>query len=229
VGLVEQDGDVPGGELLIVGLLAGAGSDGGGGVGGFVELLEEDAGELGEIGAVPLHDELWRAGVALGHGAGFAGIFIGGGGRDALSLEELCDVLLDGVAVEGGDVVGEVLDGVEEAVGFDDGDADGVEVGIEEIGAVGGGGHPDLLDGGGVFAAAGEIFSDGAEVGSGLIGAGEEIGFAGILVREIAGGADDPLGVGVRGADERTVPLQGREIVRGAGLVGELEEGLLGW
>jgi hypothetical protein len=45
---------------------------------------------------------------------------------------------------------------------------------------------------------------------------------------EIAGVADDPLEMRVGGAGEGVVPLQGREIVGGAGLVGELEQSLFG-
>ncbi len=99
--------------------------------------------------------------------------------------------MLDGVGSEGWDVVAEVFDGEEETLIFDDGDADYVEVGVEEIGAVGGGSHPDLLEGGGSVSVAGYVFGDGAESGSGVRAAGDEVGFAGVLVEELRI-ADDP-------------------------------------
>jgi len=136
--------------------------------------------------------------------------------------------VLDGVGSEGGDVAAEVFDGEEEALIFDDGDADCVEIGIEEIGAVGGSGHPDLLEGGGSVSVAGEVFGDGAEAGSGVGAAGDEVGFSGVLVEELAWVADDPAEMSVGSLGEWCVPVQGREVVLGAGLVGELEEGLLG-
>ena len=64
-----------GGELL-VGLPAGAGSDCGGFVFGLVEVLEDGIGEMADVGAVPLDDEFGSAGLALGHGAGLAGILV---------------------------------------------------------------------------------------------------------------------------------------------------------
>jgi hypothetical protein len=45
--------------------------------------------------------------------------------------KELGDTFFDVGALRDGDVAGEVFDGVEEAVLFDDGDSDCVEVGIE--------------------------------------------------------------------------------------------------
>jgi hypothetical protein len=75
---------------------------------------------------------------------------------------------------------------------------------------------------------AGDVFGDRAEACAGVGSAGDEVGFSGILMLEIAGVADDPLQVSVGGAGERAVPLEGRKIVGGAGLVGELEQSLFG-
>ncbi len=72
-----------------------------------------------------------------------------------------------------------------------DGDADRGEAGVEDVGAVSGGGHPgavDLDDAGG---GAGEVLGHGAETGSGLRGAGGEVGFAGVLVLDGGGVAED--------------------------------------
>jgi hypothetical protein len=115
-------------------------------------------------------------------------------------LEELGDALFDAAALRDEDVAGEVLDGVEEAALFGDGDSYCVEVGVEEVGAVGGGGHPDLLEVCGTFAAAADVLGDGGEVGSGVGSAGGEVGFAGILVEIFALLMDDALKVGLGGA-----------------------------
>jgi hypothetical protein len=207
------------GELL-VGLFAGAGSNGGGCVTPAGDLLEQDVGQLGWIGAVPLDDQLWAACVALRHVTGGACIYIGFSRCDAVLLKKLGDTFFDIGALRNRHVASEVFDGVEEALIFDDGDSDCVQIGIKEIGPVGGGGHPDLLDGCGIFGMSTDVLGDGAEVTSGLSSAGEEIGFSRILVEQIVGLVDDPLDVGACGVGQGVVPMQGREIVRGSGLVG---------
>ena len=62
---------------------------------------------------------------------------------------------------------------------------------------------------------------------SGLVCAGDEIGFAGILVLGWAALPSHDDEVSVSGAGEGRVPGEGWEIVLGAGLVGEDEEELL--
>jgi hypothetical protein len=75
---------------------------------------------------------------------------------------------------------------------------------------------------------AGEVLGDGGEVGSGLGSASGEVGLSGVLMLEGAGFVDHSLVVGLGGAGNGAVPVQGGEIVCGSGLVGELDEGLLG-
>src|SRR6266566_3168492 len=178
--LVEEDGDVVGGELL-VGLPAGTGSDCSGFVSGLVEILENGVGELGDVGAVPLDDKLGSAGLPLGHGAGLAGVLIRWRGWEALGLKELCDLMLDRLGGEGGDVAAEVLHGEQEAMIFGDGDADDIQFGVEEVGTMDGGGHPDVVEVGGSLSVCGDVFRDGAEAGAGVASASDEVGFAGIL------------------------------------------------
>ena len=145
-----------GGELL-VGLPAGAGSDCSGFVSGLVEILDECIRKMADVGAVPLDDKLGSAGLSLGHGAGLAGVLIRWRGWEAAGLKKLCDLMLDRFGCEGGDAAAEVLDGEEESLILDDGDADYVQVGIEKIGAVGGGRHPDLLQVGGSLSVSGDV------------------------------------------------------------------------
>src|ERR1700686_1654706 len=108
--------------------------------------------------------------------------------------------MLDRLGREGGDAAAEVLYGEEEALILDDGDADCVQVGIEEVGAVGGGGHPDLVERSGSVSVSGDVLGDCGKACSGVGAAGDEIGFAGILVEKLAGIADDPAEV-VAGGD----------------------------
>ena len=228
---VDEDDDAVGGEGLVV-TLAGAGGYGCGVGGGVGELLEDGGGDLGEVGSVPLNDEGGVAGVAGVHGAGGAGVGVGGSGCETVVSEELGDAAFYLAGGEGGGDAGEVLHGVEEAVVLDDSDAGDVEAGIEDVGAVGGGVHPGLEDLGGCGAVAGDVLGDAVEVGSGLGGSGEEVGLAGVLVSEGGGFAgcmlDDELGVEEGGAGEDGIPGEGREVVLGAALVGQVKEGLLG-
>ena len=111
-----------------------------------------------------------------------------------------------------------------------DGDSDCVEVGVEDVGAMAGAVHPGLMDERDVGAAT-DIFGDGGEVSSGLCAASGEVGFAGVLMEEFAGFAADALHVSSSCGCEGFVPMEWRKVVRGTGLVGELEESLLrrGW
>jgi hypothetical protein len=84
------------------------------------------------------------------------------------------------------------------------------------------------MDSSGSVAVSGDVFGDGAEVSAGVGAAGDEVRLAGVLVKEFARVADDPLEVSAGGFGEGVVPAQGREIVLGSRLIGEMEEGLLG-
>jgi len=215
------------GSELLVGLPAGTGSDCGGFVSGLIEILEDGVGELADVGAVPLDDEFGSAGLSLGHGAGLAGILIRWRGWESLGLKELCDLTLDRFGCQGGDVAAEVLHGEEEALMLGDSDADYVQFGIEKIGAVDGGCHPDLVEVGGSLSVCGDVLGDGAEAGSCVGAAGDEVRFAGILVAKLAGVADDPAEVIAGGDGEGAVPCQRRKVVLGSRLIGELQESLL--
>jgi hypothetical protein len=108
--------------------------------------------------------------------------------------------MLDCFGCEGGNVAAEVCYGEEEALGLGHGDADDVKVWIEKVGAVGWAGDPGLMECGNAVAMSGDVFRDGAEACSGGGSAGGEIGFAGILVEEFAGVADNPLEMSTGGA-----------------------------
>lgn len=202
-----------------------------------MELGEDGGGEVVEVGALPLEDE---GGLGEGGGSGGAGTagvltsFSGGVGLDAATEEDLLGLGFNLDGGVGGDGAAEVFDGEEQAsgvavVGGDDGDADGGEVGVKNVGAVDGAVHPGIVDLGGGGAVAGDVLGDGAEAGPGVGGAGEEVGFAGVLVLGDASGTSGEGGVKAGGSGEGWVPGERCEVVLGAGLVGELEEGLLGW
>ena len=143
-------------------------------------------------------------------------------------LKQFGDLTLDGLEADRGNTAPEVFDSVEESLVFGDSDADYVEFGIEKVGAMRGGRHPDDVEGGGRVSVTGDVFRDGAEVGAGVGSASDEIGFAGVLVLEVVGIAKDPLEVGFGGAGEGVVPCKRGKIMCFASLIGELEEGLLG-
>ena len=84
-----------------------------------------------------------------------------------------------------------------------------------------------LLEVGGGLSVAGDILGDGAEAGAGVAAAGDEVRLAGILVEKLAGVAEDPAEMIACGAGQGIVPAQGREVVLGSSLIGELQESLL--
>src|SRR5258708_4129219 len=113
---------------------------------------------MADVGAVPLDDEFGSAGLPLGHRAGFAGVFIGWRGWESLGLKKLLDLTLDRLGGQGGDVAAEVLHGEEEALVLADGDADDIQFRIEKVGAMHGGGHPDVVEVGGSLSVSGDVF-----------------------------------------------------------------------
>ena len=146
---------------------------------------EESVGQEGRIWAVPLNDELWRSGSAAGHAAGLACVGVGFGGGDAVGLEGLGYLSLQTIEGLDGSAVREVLDGNEKALiltlAWNDREADGVEVGVEDVGSMSGCAHPGLMDDGGVGAAA-DVFSNGGEVCPGLGAASGHVGLAWVLM-----------------------------------------------
>lgn len=169
-------------------------------------------------------------GDSAGGGAVSAGVLggcWGGVGLDALFAEELLGSVVGVGVLEDCDGAAEVFDGVEGAAVFKDGDAEGGEVGIEEVGAVDGRAHPFPVEDGCVGATGGEVFGDGAEVGSGAGCAGGEVGLAGVLVFEVVGFVHHALVVKHCGSGEGWVPGEGRDALGGAVPVGELEESAL--
>src|SRR5260370_22034234 len=112
---------------------------------------------MADVGAVPLDDKFGRAGLSLRHRTGLAGVLIRWRRREAAGLKKFCNLLLDRVGREGGDVAAEVLYGEEEALIADGGDADDVEVGVEEVGAMNWRRHPNLLQVGGSLSVSGDV------------------------------------------------------------------------
>ena len=155
------------------------------------------------------------------------GVGVGFGRRDAMLEQDLGDTFFKRVEGLDGCAAGEVFNGGEEAVIFCDGDSDCVEIGVEDVGAVAGAVHPGLMDERDVGAAA-YVFGDGGEVSSGLCAASREVGFAGVLMEEFAGFVADALDVSFGCGCQGVVPMERRQVVRGAGLICELEESLFG-
>ena len=106
-----------GGELLIE-RFAGTGSDGGGGVLGLVELLNDGGRKFADVGSIPADDESGCAFLASRHGAGLASIGVRWGRWETLLLKQLGDLTLNGLEAERGNAATEVFDGVEEPLVF---------------------------------------------------------------------------------------------------------------
>jgi len=147
------------------------------------EAAHKLSGNGVEAGHGVTHDEpgLTRACVAGVHGAGLAGVVRCFGDTHSGLCDDAgnCAFLLGECEVFDG--AGEVFYSVELVVARNDGDTDGVDVGIEEIGAVAGGVHPEVVDddGAGSFA---YVFGDEAKVRAGIGSARCEFGFAVELV-----------------------------------------------
>jgi hypothetical protein len=227
---IEEDGDAVGTEGA--GVWGGAGTNDRLGVSAGAKAGFEGGGEAAEVGAAVAHDEegLGRAGEAGVGGAGAAGVVGGGEDGDAERREEVGDgglLLGEGEVLDG---VLEVFDGEELAILGDDGDADGVDGGVEKIAAVAGGVHPGVLnlERGGTF---GDVFGDDAEAGAGGGGAIGEFKFSWILVGYVVV-RKHHTSVDSGGADEGGIAAEwgeteGRTLLIGGGLEVLLGDG--GW
>jgi len=194
--------------------------------GGEVGL--ELRGDLVEAGGSVAEDVPGSAsGIAGGHGAGDASL----GGRVGYGNTGLSDDAGYGLFLlverQGLHDAGEVFDGVELAVAVDDGDADGIDLGVEEVGAVAGGVHPEVVDddGGGGFA---DVFADEAEVHAGV---GSAVGEVGLVVELVGdGGVVGHLaGVEDGGLGKDGVEAEGGEAEGCAFLVSSGEKVLFGY
>jgi hypothetical protein len=85
-----------------------------------------------------------------------------------------------------------------------------------------------MFAGWGYVSAAADVFGDGGEVRSGLCATRGHVGFAGVLMEEFAGFVNYALDVSFGCVREGVIPMDGRQVVSGAGAVGELEKSLLG-
>lgn len=196
-------------------------------------MVGEGLREAAEVGVLPAHDEArLRAGSGARHAvvgsAGLAGESGIAKDLDAARADEGGDLGFDLAAIEGEDGVGVIGDGVENAAGGDDSDANAVDVGAEEIGAMAGRVHPLVFNAFG-RRADGDVFFNQAEVGAGLSGSAGEVGLAGVAVRD--GSLEShTAAMGESGLGEIGVPVNGADAGLRAVLVGEKEQllGVLG-
>ena len=232
-GLKDQNGDVIAGERRIFAFdrRGEAGSDGSFFVAARGDAAGELVGEFGKTAALPAHHEVvdFGAGGDAGvlaatgaHGGGEVGVRDDG---DAALNEEICNFSFDLFGGEHGDGFGVVGHGVQAVRGIDDSDADGVDVGIDEIGVVMFGVHPLVVDGLWQWGD-GDILFNEREVDAGGGGAGGEVWLAGKLMGDgVLGG--DALGVKACSNREGGVPLERRQVQLGPRLVCEVDKALL--
>ena len=101
---------------------------------------------------------------------------VAGGGRgdnaqEAVFADQVHDACFKIVLAKRRAGGGEVLDGDERAIFFEDADAERVELRVEDVGTVDGGRHPELFHGDGRGPAAGQVLGDGGEARAGCCGA----------------------------------------------------------
>jgi len=220
--LIQQNGDAVAGEVGGGGRFAGA--DGGGMNFASGQAAVYVIGELAQISRFVAHDcGRTLAGVATIEFAGAAGVSGGGDVLESARDKLRDDLLFLLFEAGGGNGSGEIFDGEIHVAGLDDGDAEGVEFAVHEIGAMGSGVHPLGMQAGdaGTFR---DIFGDEAEAGTGVASTVLHRRFAGKLVREgVALSHEKSVLMG--GGGEVGVPMERRESGGGAIAIGGVEQG----
>ena len=194
-----------------------------------VDTVLEFTWDLVETRRGVTHDEpgLTRTGIACAQRAGLACILRGLSDMQAGLREDAGDGALLLVECEGFNAAGEVLDCPELCSADDDGDADGIDLWIQQVSSVSRGVHPHVVDDDG-SGGGGYVFCDEAEVCAGIGSAFGEIGFAVELMGDRGVGSHF-AGVMEGGSREDTVVPEGWKSLRGAALVGGGEEILFGY
>ena len=120
---------------------------------------------------------------------------------------------------------GKIFDGVDETGIFDHGDANRVEFGLEEIGAMAGGFHPGTVEFGSIRGIS-DVFGDDRKMNTSADEPAGERGFAGKLVGNDAD-AGHENGMIASGAGEVLVPQERGKVTRGAFAVGGVKQDAL--
>ena len=143
---VEKYSDIVGGEGTFPG--GRASSDYGLMILAGAETALELARNGVEAGCGVTHDEPGLTGtcVASAHSASLTGVVCGFRYKHSGFCDDAGNGALLLVESKDWNGAGEVFDGVELIVTCNDSDSDGVDVGIEQIGAVAGGVHPEIMD-----------------------------------------------------------------------------------
>src|SRR5262249_53104245 len=115
--------------------------------------------------------------------ARFARIGAACSGFESAGVEQGCDALLLFFESEGLNDAREILRGKQITASLDRSDADGGEIGIEDVPTVAGGVHPSHVHGFGVLRD-GDVFRDQGEVGTGFSGTLAKRSFAWVLMLE---------------------------------------------
>jgi hypothetical protein len=223
---IEEDGDVVGGE----GAFASRRTCSHCGLVIFArhETAFELIGYGVEAGRGVTHDVpgLARTRVTAAHRAGLAGVL--GGFGDAHS--GLCEDAGNGafllVERKNFDGAGEVFYGVELVVTGDDGNPDRIDVWIEQVSAMAGGVHPEIVDDDGAWSFS-YIFGDEAKVRASIGAARCEFGLAVELVGDV-GVVGHLAGVLGGGFAQDGIEADRWKSLIGAGFIGGGEEILLG-
>lgn len=137
---------------------------------------------------------------------------------DAAGADEIGDGRLNLEGREIADGVGIIGDGVEHTAAGHHGNADAIDRGVQEVGAMAGRLHPFFLNGVGI-GADGDILLDEAEVRAGFCGTAGEIELAGVPMGDGAFNGH-PDAVLASRCGQRWIPVEQACSGFGAGLVG---------
>lgn len=204
---VQQDGDAERRESSLVPWVASA--DRRGTIVAGPDHLEEILGQFAEIRRDELGESprIWAAGnTAVRAGSPrLLGIF---GDAQTVGGKKFADLLLLLFAVQRRNLGGEILHGEILVTQFLDRDADGIQLGIQDVGAMAGRKHPVDVDRGNILSLR-DILCDSAKTSARRFGAGLQFRLAGKTVGD--GIALHHLeDVALRGFGERGIPLQRR-------------------
>ena len=193
-------------------------------VGVRVELGKKLIGKIGEILREIAEEvfgmEAW--GDTAGEGARLADIAGSRDDAEAARGELSANAMLLILKADERSHAGKIFDGVDETGIFDHGDANRVEFGLEEIGAMTGGFHPGTVELGSIRGIS-DVFGDDRKMDASADQPAGERRLAGILVGDDAD-AGHKNGMIVSGAGEVLVPLERGKVTRDAFAVGGVKQ-----
>ena len=190
------------------------------------DSAQQCVGELVEFSGLPAHQEAgWILAVDMFvAGAVFAGHFFVFKDGDSRGTDEAGDSFFNLGMGKNFDGACVICDGVECATAGDDGDADAIDLRVEQIFAMAFRVHPERVNALGCGGDS-DVFFNEAEMRAGVRGALGEVGFVKVLVRDGALGSHAQTML-AGGSGEGWIPSERAETGFSAGAIGGVEEDL---